>query len=73
MSGSRLSDVVDEDDGEGIVALQSPEEGEELADIGSGVLICAVESDEGVEDEHLGPDVEEGSFEAALMVGLIEA
>lgn len=68
-----LSGVVDEEDGEGEGALQLAEVGEEGGDLEGGILVEAVEADEGIEDQQAGAMGVEGVGEAALVGGQVEA
>ena len=49
---------------------QAVEDGRDLAD---GVLVGAVEADEGVEDEQAGADALDGIGEALLVSGIVES
>jgi hypothetical protein len=73
VGGGGLPDVVYEADGEVELALEAAEEAEEVADVCGGVLVSAVEADEGVEDEESGPYAVEGDAQAALVVEGVEA
>ena len=76
LSGSRaaaFSGVMDDEDGgvEGALdAAQAIEDGSDLAD---GVLVGSVQAHERVENQQARPDALDGAFEAATVLGIIEA
>ena len=68
-----LLGVVDDDDGELMVALEMTEEGEQGSDLGGRILIDAVQADEGIEDEQARAESGDGMFEHGAIVGQVEA
>ena len=65
--------VVDDDDGELMLALKIAQKGEQGSDLGARVLIDAMQADEGVEDEQARPIGGDGVFEHGAIGGQIEA
>jgi len=71
--GPALAHVMDDEDGEVVMALQVPEEGEQFGDIPCVVLIAPVKPDQGVEEDQARPDAAGGAVEAQLIALEIEA
>lgn len=68
-----LLGVVDDNDGELMLALEVAQKGEQGSDLGGRVFIAAMQADEGVEDEQARPESGDGVFEAEAVGGQIEA
>jgi hypothetical protein len=68
-----LARVMDDDDGEIELALQSPEISEEGRDIAGVVFVDPVQADEGVEEQQARPQLAHGLEEATLIAIQIEA
>ena len=64
-----LLGVVDDDDGDGVAALQLAQIGEQRRHFAAGVLIDAVQAHEGIEDEQARAPLGDGRIEASA-VGL---
>jgi hypothetical protein len=64
---------VDEGDCEVVATVELTEEAEEAGDIGGGVFIEAVKSDEGIEDQEPGLEGSEGVIEGDLIALEVEA
>jgi hypothetical protein len=65
--------VVDEYDRDGVTALEIAQEGEQWRDLAAGILVDAVQSDEGIEDEQPRLEPCDGLLEAATVGIEIEA
>jgi hypothetical protein len=72
IGGAGLTDVMDEDDGDTVFALEAAQEAEELADLGGGVFVAAVQADERIENEHPRFRREQGEREAPAVEGIVE-
>ena len=69
----RPSCVMHQDDGDAVSALEFAQVGEQRRDLAGGVLVDAVQADEGVEDEQAGPQLRDGFLEAGAVGGEVEA
>ena len=65
--------MVDEQDGGLEAALDIAQEAEDGGDLGDGVLVDAVQADQGVEDDEAGPDTFHGLQQALPVVAMVEA
>lgn len=65
--------MVDQDDGDLVVALELAQAPEEQADVRRGVLVALMQADEGVEDDQSWLDVVERQREALLVLTRVEA
>ena len=65
--------MVDEQHGGGEAALDVAQEPEDGGDIGDGVFIDAVETDQGVEDEEPRLDPLDGLVQTLAVVAVVEA
>ncbi len=68
-----LAGVMDEQDGGVAAALQLAQAVEDGCDLAHGVLVGAMQADQGVEDEQARPDPLDGVGETLLVGGFIEA
>ena len=71
--GAALARVVDEQHGSFEAALDVAQEAEDGGDVGDGVLVDAVQSDQGVEDQEARCDALHGLLQTAPVVGIVEA
>jgi hypothetical protein len=67
-----LLGVMDDEDGDIVLALHFPEEGEESGDLAGAVFIDAVEPDEGIEEQDAGTVGAEGTIDAGAIAVEIE-
>jgi hypothetical protein len=73
LSGGILAQVMHDEDGHGVLALEGAELPEQRRDLGGRVLIEAMETDQRIEDQELWAPVVEGAPEAGAVDGVIEA
>ena len=66
MAGALLG-VVDDDDGDGVAALQLAQTGEQRRHFAAGVLIDAMQAHEGIEDEQARAPFGDGRIEASAV------
>ena len=71
--GAALAGVVDQQDRGLEASLDVAQEAEDGGDLRDGILVDAVEADEGVEDEEAGPDALHGLDQALAVGAMIEA
>ncbi len=71
--GGGFAGMVDENDGGAQGALELAEEVEERGDLGRGVLVDAMETDEGIEDEEPGAQCLDGAAQAVTVGRSVEA
>jgi hypothetical protein len=68
-----LAQVVDDDDGDVMLALEGPEEAQERRDFVGTILIAGMKADQGIEHEEAGLIRIKGSAEASLISGVVQA
>jgi len=71
MSGT-FAGVVDEQDGGCMAALQATQESEQRSDVRGDILVDAVDSDEGIENEEFWPQAGNGLLQPFLVLRQIE-
>lgn len=71
--GTTLLGVMDDDDGDVVLALHLAKEGEESGDIGGTIFVDAVKANERIEEEHAGRVGAECAVDAGTIAVEIEA
>lgn len=73
VGAAAFAHVVNEDDGDVVLSLELAQEAEQPRDVSAAVLVEAVKSHEGIEEEEPGLAAREGGAQTCLVGGEIEA